>query len=68
MTRNPELHPNLRGRDFLAEQDCTASEFNSLIDLAQALKAERAAGSERQRLIGQGVALIFEKTSTRTRI
>jgi len=65
---NPNPHPNLRGRDFLAEQDFTASEFNSLIDLAQTLKAERAAGSERQGLIGQGVALIFEKTSTRTRI
>ncbi len=68
MALNPNPHPNLRGRDFLAEQDFTASEFNSLIDLAQTLKAERAAGSERQRLIGQGVALIFEKTSTRTRI
>ena len=31
----PESDPNLRGRDFLAEQDFTASEFNSLIDLAQ---------------------------------
>jgi ornithine carbamoyltransferase len=63
-----EPYSNLRGRDFLAEQDFTASEFNSLIDLAQTLKAEHAAGSERARLTGKGIALIFEKTSTRTRI
>ena len=61
-------HPDLRGRDFLAEQDFTAEELNSLIDLARQLKAERAAGTERQRLTGRGIALIFEKTSTRTRI
>lgn len=60
--------PNLHGRDFLAEKDFTAEEFTYLLDLAQELKAERAEGRERPRLSGRGVALIFEKTSTRTRI
>jgi ornithine carbamoyltransferase len=59
---------DLRGRDFLAEQDFTASELTYLLDLAHTLKVERAAGMERARLTGQGIALIFEKTSTRTRI
>lgn len=59
---------DLRGRDFLAERDFTAAEFTYLLDLAAHLKAERAAARERQRLQGKGIALIFEKTSTRTRI
>lgn len=59
---------NLRGRDFLAEKDFTAAELRYLLDLSQTLKAERLSGEERQRLAGRGIALIFEKTSTRTRI
>lgn len=59
---------DLRGRDFLAERDFTAPELNHLIDLASTLKSERQQGVERQRLAGRGIALIFEKTSTRTRI
>ncbi len=59
---------DLRGRDFLAERDFTAPELNYLIDLASTLKRERQRGAERQRLAGRGIALIFEKTSTRTRI
>lgn len=59
---------DLRGRDFLAEQEFSAAELNYLLQLAAQLKAERIAGSERPRLAGQGIALIFEKTSTRTRI
>ena len=59
---------DLRGRDFLAERDFSAEEFSSLLDLAATLKAERASGGERARLAGKGIALIFEKTSTRTRI
>jgi ornithine carbamoyltransferase len=59
---------NLRGRDFLAERDFTAAELTFLLDLSQRLKAERLSGRERQRLTGRGIALIFEKTSTRTRI
>jgi len=56
------------GRDFLAEQDFTAEELSWLLDLSAQLKAERLAGCERARLTGKGIALIFEKTSTRTRI
>jgi ornithine carbamoyltransferase len=58
---------DLRGRDFLREADFTAAELGSLINLAGALKAERAAGRERQQLAGRVIALVFEKTSTRTR-
>ncbi|HEX6887777.1 MAG TPA: ornithine carbamoyltransferase [Candidatus Nanopelagicales bacterium] len=60
-------HVDLRGRDFLREADFSAAELDALISLAAQLKAERAAGAERQRLVGRVLALIFEKTSTRTR-
>lgn len=59
---------DLRGRDFLAEHDFSAAELDYLLELAAQLKAERIAGTERPRLAGKGIALIFEKTSTRTRI
>jgi len=59
---------DLRGRDFLAEQEFSAAELDYLLELAARLKAEQVAGSEHQRLAGKGIALIFEKTSTRTRI
>ncbi|MDR0436039.1 MAG: ornithine carbamoyltransferase [Propionibacteriaceae bacterium] len=58
---------NLHGRHFLKELDFTAAEWQYLIELARELKRERATGMERQRLIGKSIALIFEKTSTRTR-
>lgn len=62
------MNVDLRGRDFLAEQDFTAQELIALIDLASHLKEERRSGNERPRLVGKGLALIFEKTSTRTRV
>jgi len=58
----------LHGRDFLAEADFTRSELDELLALAARLKAERRAGTEVQRLARRNVALIFEKTSTRTRV
>ncbi len=58
---------NLRGRDFLKEIDFTAEELQHLLDLAAELKAAKKARTEVQRLRGRNVALIFEKTSTRTR-
>ncbi|MFD5099131.1 ornithine carbamoyltransferase [Streptomyces albidochromogenes] len=58
---------DLAGRHFLKELDFTAEEFRSLIDLAAELKAAKKAGTEAQRLRGRNIALIFEKTSTRTR-
>ncbi|MFA7265106.1 MAG: ornithine carbamoyltransferase [Candidatus Nanopelagicales bacterium] len=57
----------LQGRDFLKESDFTAAEFTSLIELASALKSAKRAGSEPLLLSGKNIALIFEKSSTRTR-
>ncbi|WP_017177602.1 ornithine carbamoyltransferase [Actinomyces timonensis] len=59
-------HP-LHGRHFLKETDFTTAEWMSLLDLAAQLKADKKAGKEVQRLRGKNIALIFEKTSTRTR-
>ncbi|MFC4472199.1 ornithine carbamoyltransferase [Streptomyces xiangluensis] len=57
----------LAGRHFLKELDFTAQEFRGLIELAAELKAAKKAGTEIQYLRGKNIALIFEKTSTRTR-
>ncbi|CAL9310965.1 MULTISPECIES: ornithine carbamoyltransferase [unclassified Streptomyces] len=59
--------PDLTGRHFLKELDFTAEEFRGLVDLAARLKAAKKAGAEVQTLRGRNIALIFEKTSTRTR-
>ncbi|MFE5797097.1 ornithine carbamoyltransferase [Streptomyces sp. NPDC056503] len=58
---------DLSGRHFLKELDFTAEEFRGLVALAAELKAAKKAGGEVQRLRGRNIALIFEKTSTRTR-
>jgi ornithine carbamoyltransferase len=58
---------NLRNRHFLKEIDFTTKEMEYLLTLAASLKAAKYAGTEVQRLQGKEVALIFEKTSTRTR-
>ncbi|MER7547144.1 ornithine carbamoyltransferase [Actinomadura sp.] len=58
---------DLRGRSLLKELDFTPREFEHLIDLAAELKAAKRAGTERRALTGRNIALIFEKTSTRTR-
>jgi ornithine carbamoyltransferase len=55
------------GRSFVKELDFTPDEIRSLIDLASELKAASKSGREKQRLVGKKIALIFEKTSTRTR-
>lgn len=57
----------LHGRPFLREIDFTPAEWLSLIDLAAELKATKKNGTEVQHLKGRNIALIFEKTSTRTR-
>ncbi|MBC9730022.1 ornithine carbamoyltransferase [Streptomyces sp. TRM68367] len=57
----------LAGRHFLKELDFTAEEFRGLIELATELKAAKKAGTQTQYLRGKSIALIFEKTSTRTR-
>ncbi|NDG65115.1 MAG: ornithine carbamoyltransferase subunit F, partial [Planctomycetes bacterium] len=58
---------NLNNRDFLKEIDFTKDEFLSLIDLAIDLKAQKRERREVARMVGRNIALIFEKTSTRTR-
>ncbi|MGW1503239.1 ornithine carbamoyltransferase [Streptomyces mirabilis] len=58
---------DLRGRSYLSELDFTAAEIHHLLDLAAELKAAKRSGTEQPRLTGKHLALIFEKTSTRTR-
>ncbi|MFF4054917.1 ornithine carbamoyltransferase [Streptomyces sp. NPDC001668] len=58
---------DLRGRSYLSELDHTATEIHHLLDLAADLKAAKRNGTEQPRLTGRNLALIFEKTSTRTR-
>lgn len=58
---------NLRNRSFLRELDFTPAEFGYLLRLSADLKAAKYAGIEQQQLTGKNIALIFEKTSTRTR-
>jgi len=58
---------SLTGRHFLKEQDLTPAQWRELLSLTGELKASRKAGTERQVLGGMNIALIFEKTSTRTR-
>ncbi|HSN43130.1 MAG TPA: ornithine carbamoyltransferase [Propionibacteriaceae bacterium] len=57
----------LLGRSFLKEADFTPGEWDELLLLAASLKEAKRAGTEVQRLVGRNIALIFEKTSTRTR-
>ncbi len=58
---------DLRGRSLLKEIDFTAEEFLYLVEFGERLRADKSAGRRAQRLAGRNIALIFEKTSTRTR-
>jgi ornithine carbamoyltransferase len=58
---------NLANRSFLKEIDFEPAELRFLLKLSEALKLAKYAGTETQRLTGREIALIFEKTSTRTR-
>ena len=58
---------NLKGRNFLKIMDFSAEEIEYLLDLAADLKAKKKAGIPADTLKGKNIALIFEKTSTRTR-
>jgi len=58
---------NLRNRSFLKEIDFEPAELRFLLRLSEALKLAKYAGTEVPRLAGKEIALIFEKTSTRTR-
>ena len=58
---------NLKGRNFLKLLDFTPDEIQSLLDLAAELKAMKKQGIRHDDFCGKNIALIFEKTSTRTR-
>jgi ornithine carbamoyltransferase len=58
---------NLRNRSFVKELDFTPEELKFLLKLSADLKAAKYGGYEQPRLTGKNIALIFEKTSTRTR-
>jgi ornithine carbamoyltransferase len=58
---------NLSNRSFLKLLDFTPEEIRFLLDLSADLKAAKYANTEQQRLRGKNIALIFEKSSTRTR-
>jgi len=58
---------NLRNRSFLKLLDFTPKEIQYLLDLARDLKRAKYTGTEQPRMKGKNIALIFEKTSTRTR-
>lgn len=58
---------NLRNRNFLKLLDFTPGEIKFLLDLSFSLKSAKYSGTEQPMLKGKNIALIFEKTSTRTR-
>ena len=58
---------NLKGRNFLTLKDFSPEEITYLIDLAADLKDKKKKGIPVNHYVGKNVALIFEKTSTRTR-
>ena len=58
---------NLHARHFLKLLDFSHQEIDYLLELAAELKWAKSAGTEEQKLVGRNIALIFEKTSTRTR-
>ena len=58
---------SLHGRSLLKEVYFTAGGVPVPVDLAEALRLEKRNGTERQRMVGRNIALIFAKASTRTR-
>ncbi|TDJ17850.1 MAG: ornithine carbamoyltransferase [Gammaproteobacteria bacterium] len=59
---------NLRGRSLVKLSDLSPDEIKFLLRLSAELKAAKIANTEKQQLVGKNIALIFEKSSTRTRI
>ena len=57
----------LKGKSFLKLLDFTTKELQYLLDLSKKLKADKKNGTEKKMMFGKNIALIFEKTSTRTR-
>jgi ornithine carbamoyltransferase len=67
ITEEAQMAFNLRNRSFVKLLDFTPKEILFLLDLSKDLKAAKYGGYEQPRLTGKNIALIFEKTSTRTR-
>ena len=59
---------NLKGRDFLTLKDFSTDEINYLVDLGLDLKAKLKAGIPTPILSGKSLGMIFQKSSTRTRV
>ena len=59
---------NLRGRNFLKLLDFSTAEIEYLIDLSAEFKRMKLAGIPHRYLEGKNIVLLFEKTSTRTRL
>ncbi|MGV9826696.1 ornithine carbamoyltransferase [Gordonia sp. NPDC003429] len=57
----------LEGRDYLKELDFTVDEYTALLELSQEVKKAHKEGRDAQKHVGKAIALVFEKTSTRTR-
>ncbi|MFD0617394.1 ornithine carbamoyltransferase [Paenibacillus sp. GCM10027629] len=68
MSTTQELGINLKGRDFLGLGDFSSEEIRYLIDLAIELKKKQKNGEVYQPLKGKTLGMIFEKSSTRTRV
>jgi len=62
-----DARKDFKGRSFLAEKDFTREEFEALIDFSAELKAMKKAGQPHKYCKDKNVALLFEKSSTRTR-
>lgn len=58
---------NIHNRNLLSLEHHTTRELRYLLDLSRDLKRAKYTGTEQQHLKGNNIALIFEKTSTRTR-
>ena len=58
----------LKGKDLLSIHELSVGEVETILDLAQELKAMQKAGIEHRVLAGKTLGMIFEKSSTRTRI
>ena len=58
---------SLKDRSLLTLEDFSGAEIRGLLDLSRELKQAKLSGCEERRLTGKNIALIFEKTSTRTR-
>ena len=59
---------DIRDRNFLTLLDFSPRDIRFLLDLARDLKRAKYGGYEQQRMRGKNIAVIFEKTSTRTRV